>query len=66
MNTNLSAAELRQWAAQCDARLKTPLTTGAEHERLVKMRDGLLAVAESVDWLNGIGMQPVSETGNRL
>jgi hypothetical protein len=53
MNTNLSAAELRRWAAQCDACAKDPLTSGQEHERLVKMRDGLLAVAEQQEWLEG-------------
>jgi len=53
MNTNMSAAELRRWAAQCDARAKDCLIAGEEHERLVKMRDGLLAVAESQEWLEG-------------
>lgn len=53
MNTNLSAAELRRWAAQCDARAKDPLASGDEYERLVKMRDGLLAVAEQQEWLEG-------------
>jgi hypothetical protein len=53
MNTNMSAAELRRWAAQCDARLKDPLITGDEYERLVKMRDGLVAVAETQEWLEG-------------
>ena len=53
MNTNLSGAELRRWAAQCETRLKDPLVTGEEYERLAAMRDGLLAVAESQDWLEG-------------
>ncbi len=53
MNTNLSAAELRRWAAQCDARAKDPLASGDEYERLVLMRDGLLAVAEQQEWLEG-------------
>jgi hypothetical protein len=53
MNTNLSAAEWRRWAAQCDARAKDPLTTGDEFERLRLMRDGLLAVAEQQEWLEG-------------
>lgn len=53
MNTNLSAADLRQWAAQCDARAKDPLASGEEYERLVLMRDGLLAVAEQQEWLEG-------------
>jgi hypothetical protein len=53
MNTNMSAAELRRWAARCDAQAKDALTSGDEYERLVKMRDGLLAVAESQEWLEG-------------
>lgn len=53
MNTNMSAAELRRWAAQCDDRMKDPMVTGEEYERLVSMRDGLLAVAASQDWLDG-------------
>ena len=48
MNTNLSAAELRRGAAQCDARAKDPLASGDEYER-----DGLLAVAEQQEWLEG-------------
>jgi hypothetical protein len=53
MNTNLSAAELRHWAAQCDAQAKDPMISGDEYERLIKMRDGLLAVAASQEWLEG-------------
>lgn len=53
MNTNLSVAELRRWASQCDARAKDPLASGDEYERLVKMRNGLLAVAEQQEWLEG-------------
>jgi hypothetical protein len=53
MNTNLSAAELRHWAAQCDAQAKDPMISGDEYERLIRMRDGLLAVAESQEWHEG-------------
>ncbi len=53
MNTNLSADELRRWAAQCDARAKDPMTSGDEYERLMLMRDGLLAVAGQLEWLEG-------------
>lgn len=45
MDTNMSAAELRRWAARCDAEAKDALTSGGE------MRDGLSAVAESQEWL---------------
>lgn len=57
MNTNLSSTELRQWAARCDARRKDPMISGDEHERLTKMRDGLLALAETQDWLDGTAMK---------
>ena len=53
MNTNLSVAELRRWAAQCDRQSKDALISGEVHEHLVKMRDGLLAVAETQEWLGG-------------
>ncbi|HEY2684855.1 MAG TPA: hypothetical protein VGI93_15155 [Steroidobacteraceae bacterium] len=53
MNTNLSAAELRHWAARCDAHAKDPMISGDEYERLVRMRDGLLAAAASQEWLEG-------------
>jgi hypothetical protein len=49
----LSAAELRHWAAQCGAQAKDPMISGDEYERLIRMRDGLLAVAESQEWLEG-------------
>ncbi len=53
MNTNLSAAALRRWAAQCDTRAKDSLTSGQDYDRLMVMRDGLLAVAEQQEWLEG-------------
>ena len=53
MDTNLSAAELRCWSEQCDRRSKDPMISGEEHERLAKMRDGLLAVANTQEWLEG-------------
>lgn len=53
MNTNISAAGLRQWAAQCETRAKAPLTTGPEYERLMTMKTALLALADSQEWLDG-------------
>jgi hypothetical protein len=53
MDTNLSAAEFRCWAEQGDRRSKDPMISGEEHERLAKMRDGLLAVANTQEWLEG-------------
>lgn len=57
MNTNLSSTDLRRWASQCDERRKDPMISGDEHERLTRMRDGLLAVAEEQDWLDGIALK---------
>ena len=34
-------------------RAKDPLASGDEYERLMRMRDGLLAVAEQQEWLEG-------------
>jgi hypothetical protein len=53
MNTNLSAAELRRWAAQCEASANDPMISGPDFERLILMRDGLLVVAEQQEWLEG-------------
>lgn len=53
MNTNLTAAELRRWAAKCEAWANDPMTSGQEYERLLRMRDGLLVVAEQQEWLEG-------------
>jgi hypothetical protein len=53
MNTNISAAGLRRWAAQCDERAKDPLTTGPEYERLMTMKNALLDLAATQEWLDG-------------
>jgi hypothetical protein len=53
MNTNLSAADLRRWAMQCGTRANDPMITGDERERLVKMQESLLYLAENNDWLEG-------------
>ncbi len=60
MNTNISAAGLRQWAAQCEARAKDPLTTGDEYERLMKMHHALIDLADNQEWLDG-QKQPVRQ-----
>lgn len=54
----LSAADMRRWATQCEARARDPMITGDEYERLMRMREALLAVAESQDWLTGVPLQP--------
>ncbi|MEP7029869.1 MAG: hypothetical protein ABI830_02930 [Pseudolabrys sp.] len=53
MHTNIPAAGLRHWAAQCDMRAIDPLTTGAEYERLMTMKAALLELAATQEWLDG-------------
>jgi hypothetical protein len=47
----LNAAELRRMAMECAARAGD--AEPGERERLLTMRDSLLALAESADWLAG-------------
>jgi hypothetical protein len=60
MDTNISASDLRRWARQCDAQAADPRVSGDERERLLKMRDALLTLAENQDWLDGRSVQPAS------
>jgi hypothetical protein len=53
MNTNISAEGLRQWAGQCESRAWDPMTTGPEYERLMTMKDALIALADAQEWLDG-------------
>lgn len=48
-----SASELRRWAMQCSAQATSTRTNGDERDRLLKMRDALLDLAEADDWLQG-------------
>jgi len=59
MNTNISAAGLRRWAAQCETRAKDPMTTGPEYERLMKMKSALIELATTQEWLDG--QRPLEE-----
>lgn len=53
MHDTLSAPDLRRWAAQCaDEAVRT--CSQDDRERLLKMRDSLLSLAESADWLAGL------------
>ena len=47
------APTLRQWAMKCAAQADNPKITPAERERLLKMRDALLDLANEQDWLDG-------------
>jgi hypothetical protein len=47
------AARLRLRAAQCDTACRDPSLTGNQQERLWKMRDAYLALADEEEWLSG-------------
>lgn len=53
MNINMSAFDLRVWAAQCESETRDPRTSGEERDRLLRMRDALLMLADNQDWLDG-------------
>jgi hypothetical protein len=48
-----SASDLRRWAMRCFDDANGPLVSGEEREKLLKMREGLLSLAETEDWLAG-------------
>lgn len=49
----LNAAELRRLAMRCSARAEEENCTTTERERLLKMRETLLDLAQNADWLAG-------------
>jgi hypothetical protein len=53
MPDTLNAADLRRWATRCATEARDKNCTAEESERLLKMHESLLALAESADWLNG-------------
>ena len=54
MPTNeFDAATLRQWAQECGVKADDALVTGSERDRLVKMKEALLVLAATQDWLDG-------------
>ena len=48
-----SGADLRRWAGQCDERASAALCV-RERESLLRMRDALLDLARTEDWLRGL------------
>lgn len=48
-----NADELRQWAASCAEKAERVAEVRAERERLLEMKDALLALADNADWLAG-------------
>jgi len=55
-----SASDLRRWAMRCFDDANAPLVSGEEREKLLKMREGLLSLAETEDWLAGRTRAPIS------
>jgi hypothetical protein len=53
MPDTLNAAEMRRLAMRCAARACDVGLTAEERDRMRRMREGLLEVAASADWLAG-------------
>lgn len=53
MPDTLNAAELRRLAMRCSAQANSAACSTPERERLLKMREALLDLAQSADWLAG-------------
>lgn len=53
MPDTLNAAEMRRLAIRCSAQATTTNCSAGERERLLKMREALLDLAQSADWLAG-------------
>jgi hypothetical protein len=58
-------SDFRLWAAQCAAKAETA-GTPADRDRLLKMRDALLALADNEDWLNGSVARSESQEEDEL
>ena len=53
MPDTLNAAELRRMAMECSTRAHERNCKAADRDRLLKMQESLLALADSADWLEG-------------
>ena len=58
MPDTLNAVEMRRLAMECAARAYDSRCKPEERERMLRMREGLLAVAASADWLAGRVLPP--------
>lgn len=58
MPDTLNAAEMRRLAMQCAARADETGVSTDERERMLRMREGLLEIAASADWLAGRRERP--------
>ena len=59
MSDTLNAAEMRRLAMECGARASDSRCKPDERERMLRMREGLLALAVNADWLAG-GVLPLA------
>jgi hypothetical protein len=55
------APTLRRWAMECAAKADDPNTKPEERRRLLKMREALLDLAKTQDWLDGRKMPPTQQ-----
>ena len=53
MNLPVSPSDLRNWAKQCQEQANDARASGEERDRLLRMSESLLMLAEEQDWLNG-------------
>jgi hypothetical protein len=53
MRDILDAADLRRWAIQCAAQATDVFCISSDRERLMQIRESLLALADNADWLAG-------------
>lgn len=53
MPDTLNAVEMRRLAMQCAARAYDSTCQPEERERMLRMRESLLALAVNADWLDG-------------
>lgn len=66
MQIPMVSSDLRRWALQCIDQANDPRSSEEERVRLMKMREGLLALADNQDWLNGRVTNVSEEGGNVL
>jgi hypothetical protein len=53
INHQPDAAGFRRWAMECSVLADDPRNSKEERERYLKIRDGLLEMAKTQDWLDG-------------
>ena len=58
MPDTLNAVEMRRLAMECAARAYDSRCRPEERERMLRMREGLLALAVNADWLAGRVLPP--------